>query len=103
MATDNLSDEQLRQLRLMAADYIEPYWYANITIANEGDQQLDDIFVIENCDIEQAAARALELRAAALQAGLGGVSSQGITINADTMARGLLVEADRLRQSYRRA
>ena len=99
MATDNLSNEQLRQLRLMAADYIEPYWYAG----DEGDQQLDDIFVIENCDIEQAAARALELRAAALQAGLGGFSSQGITVNAESQARGLLVEADRLRQSYRRA
>ena len=96
MATDNLSDEQLRQLRLMAADYIEPYWYAD-------EQQLDDIFLIENCDIEQAAARALELRAAALQAGLGGFSSQGITVNAESQARGLLVEADRLRQSYRRA
>ena len=58
---------------------------------------------MENCDLDQAAARAMESRAATLQAGLGGVSSQGITINADTMARGLLVEADRLRQSYRRA
>ena len=98
LATDNLSDEQITDLRLASADYLPdggPYWFT--------ETQLDRFFVMENCDLDQAAARAMESRAAMLNAGLGGFSSQGITVNAESQARGLLVEADRLRQSYRRA
>ena len=110
MATDNLSDEQIRRLRLLSVDNIgdaeseddEPsmagvptHWYS--------DMELDDFFVMENCDLQQAAALAMESRAAMLQAGMGGFSSQGVTVNAAAMAQGLFVQADRLRQSYRRA
>ena len=47
MPTDNLSDEQITDLRLSSADYIEPYWFDN--------DQLDRFFVMENCDLDQAA------------------------------------------------
>ena len=98
MATDNLSDEQIRRLRLLSVDNIgdaeseddEPsmagvptHWYS--------DMELDDFFVMENCDLEQAAALAMESRAAMLQAGMGGFSSQGVTVNAAAMAQGLFV------------
>ena len=110
MATDNLSDEQIRRLRLLSVDNVgDPesendvpsvagvptHWYS--------DMELDDFFVMENCDLQQAAALAMESRAAMLQAGMGGFSSQGVTVNAAAMAQGLFVQADRLRQSYRRA
>ena len=95
MATDNLSDEQIRRLRLLSVDNIEPHWYEEM--------DLDDFFLMENCDLQQAAALAMESRAAMLQAGMGGFSSQGVTVNAAAMAQGLFVQADRLRQSYRRA
>ena len=111
MATDNLSDEQIRRLRLLSVDNMgdaesedddpsEPilnglHWYT--------DRDLNDFFVMENCDLEQTAALAMESRAAMLQVGMGGFSSQGVTVNAAAMAQGLLTQADRLRQSYRRA
>ena len=106
MATDNLSDEQIRRLRLLSVDNVGEseaehmglvltHWYT--------DADLDDFFVMENCDLQQAAALAMESRAAMLQAGMGGFSSQGVTVNAAAMAQGLFVQADRLRQSYRRA
>ena len=110
MATDNLSDEQIRRLRLLSVDNVGDaemvdedgvrspvltHWYS--------DPELDDFFLMENCDLQQAAALAMESRAAMLQAGMGGFSSQGVTVNAAAMAQGLFVQADRLRQSYRRA
>ena len=112
MATDNLSDEQIRRLRLLSVDNVgDPeeldedgesvpnpnglHWYSDV--------ELNDFFVMENCDLQQAAALAMESRAAMLQAGMGGFSSQGVTVNAAAMAQGLFVQADRLRQSYRRA
>ena len=120
MATDNLSDEQIRLLRLLSVDNVgdvetvdddgvslsvDPahdrsalpptHWYS--------DMDLDDFFIMENCDLQQTAALAMESRAGMLQAGMGGFSSQGVTVNAAAMAQGLLTQADRLRQSYRRA
>ena len=121
MATDNLSDEQIRRLRLLSVDNVgiaEPRDSDGVSLSVvEGDdymeippstrwytdRQLDDFFVMENCDLEQTAALAMESRAGMLQVGMGGFSSQGVTVNAAAMAQGLLTQADRLRQSYRRA
>ena len=96
MTTDaGLVESQLTRLRLLSADNYEPYWYS--------DDELNEFYQMENSQLDQAAALAMESRAAALQAGLGGFSSQGITVNAAAMAAGLLNQADRLRQSYRQA
>ena len=106
MATDNLSDEQIRRLRLLSADNAsmpDPDGGADVPVPWYTDIDLDDFFLMENCDLQQAAALAMESRAAMLQAGMGGFSSQGVTVNAAAMAQGLFVQADRLRQSYRRA
>ena len=106
MATDNLSDEQIRRLRLLSADNAsmpDPDGGADVPVPWYTDIDLDDFFLMENCDLQQAAALAMESRAAMLQAGMGGFSSQGVTVNAAAMAQGLFIQADRLRQSYRRA
>ena len=121
MATDNLSDEQIRRLRLLSVDNVGNTEMLNadgVSLSVVGplvvdenrllthwynDMELDDFFLMENCDLQQAAALAMESRAAMLQAGMGGFSSQGVTVNAAAMAQGLFAQADRLRQSYRRA
>lgn len=94
MATTNLDDVDIRRLRLLSADNIEgAYWFT--------DDELDDLYIMENCDLAQTAASALETRAAQLDAGLGGISSQGVTINASAMSAGLREQANRIRMGYR--
>ena len=96
MPTDNLTDEQLLCLRLDSGDYVTgdaaDQWFT--------DAQLDVLYVAESKDYGGTVARILEARAAALEAGLGNYSAQGVTVNASATASGLRQAADRWRMSY---
>lgn len=91
MATTNLSDAQIRELRREGLDNFEPYWFPN-------EEDLDDIYVAEGRNMDQAAARLIETIAGYMAAGLGSYSAQGVSVNGTTTTAAMLQIADRKRQ-----
>ena len=94
MATDNLSDEQIMWIRRKCRDHRAPVYF--------DDEELDQFFLEENCDLAQAAAKALESWATDMDIGLGGYSAQGVTVNGQQIAQGLRTAAGLIRMENTR-
>ena len=91
---EGLSEDQLRQLRLLIGDRSEPYYYSN--------KDLLDFVQQENGDLEQAGAAACESWAGELSYDSGSYSSGGITVNSAGMAADKRSRANELRLRFGR-
>ena len=74
----NISHDVLRKMRLLIGDSTEPQYFNN--------SQLADFYSLEDNDLDQAAAAALESWAGALAYDEGGYSAQGVTVSGPSMA-----------------
>lgn len=68
----------IRRIRILIGDDDDPYYFTNLDIT--------EFYLMENCDLEQAAAMACETWASRLSYNEGNYSAQGITVNSSATA-----------------
>ena len=74
----DFSSELIRRFRLLIGDRQEPYYYS--------DEELYEFYTMEDRDLQQGAALALESWASEISYDEGGYSAGGVSVNSQAMA-----------------